>query len=70
MGHRAFLTFGLSVHDDLELEREADWLGYRILRHRGFSDAADLHEDEYEARYGSLPDSDDYLMAHLAGHVA
>jgi hypothetical protein len=69
LGHKLAGHIGMSAHDDVKLEREADWLGYKILRHRGLTDAADLHEDEYEARYRSLPDKDDYLMLHLVDYI-
>ena len=58
-----------AAHNDPQLEREADWLGFNILRHRGMHSAADLHEEEYRSRYGSLPGQDDYLMTDLADLV-
>lgn len=65
LGHKLAGHVGLSSHDNPEMEREADWLGYNILKNRGITSAADLHEEEYQARYGSLPDADSYLMKHL-----
>ena len=65
LGHKLAGHVGLSDHSNPHMEKEADWLGYKILRNRGIDSAADLHEEEYEARYGSRPDEDDYLMVHL-----
>lgn len=70
LGHKLAGHIGSSVHDDPQLEREADWVGYNILKHRGFQSAAELHRDEYEDRYGSLPHEDAYLMMHLTDYVA
>mgnify|MGYP005822444159 FL=1 len=71
LGHKlaGHLKGAQQDHRDAKIEKEADWLGYKILRHRNLNDAADLHLDEYEARYASLPDKDDYLMVHLSNYV-
>jgi hypothetical protein len=52
--HAHFLSKG--QNDDEE--READWLGYHLLLHKGFESAAELHKEEYMSRYHSDPSSD------------
>lgn len=69
LGHKLAGHVGLSNHDNPHMEKEADWLGYNILKNRGMNAAANLHEEEYEARYGSLPSEDNHLMTHLEGYT-
>jgi hypothetical protein len=69
LGHKLAGHAGKSDHSNPRLEKEADWLGYNILDYRGFSSAADLHEEEYEARYGTLPGEDDYLMSDIKKYI-
>jgi len=52
-------------HRDPVLEREADWVGYNILKNRGYDSAAGLHETEFEIRYGVKPDAVAGEMVHL-----
>ena len=54
---------------DEAIEREADWLGYNLLKRKGETSAADLHSQEYEARYDAPPGDHDELMAHLQKHL-
>ena len=69
LGHKRAGHVGIPNHNDPVMEKEADWIGYNILKNRGMS-AASLHKEEYEARYGSLPQEDDYLMTHLIKHIS
>ena len=71
LGHKlaGHLKGARQGHSDEKIEREADWLGYNILQQRGINSAAALHQVEDQARYGSLPKDDDYLMMHLIDHV-
>jgi len=69
LGHKLAGHAGKSDHSDPRMEKEADWLGYNILAQRGFSSAADLHEEEYEARYGTLPGEDNYLMSGIKKYI-
>lgn len=39
----------------IEMEREADWAGYQILKSTGRKSAASLHRDEFKERYGTFP---------------
>ena len=43
---------------ELEIEMEADWLGYKLLIAKGEVSAADLHREEYQSRYGTDPEDD------------
>ena len=52
-------------HRDPILEREADWVGYNILKNRGYEAAALLHKKEFEDRYGTSPDKVAGEMVHL-----
>lgn len=52
-------------HRDPILEREADWVGYNILKNRGYEAAASLHKKEFEDRYGTSPDKVEGEMVHL-----
>jgi hypothetical protein len=52
-------------HRDEKLEREADWVGYNLLRSKGLGSAADLHRDEYHARYGDFPEAHNELFSNL-----
>jgi len=54
---------------DEALEREADWLGYNLLKQKGETSAADIHSQEYEARYDAPPADHDELMTHLKKHL-
>lgn len=56
-------------HRDEVLEREADWLGYNLLKIQNRTNAAKLHREEYKARYGSLPEENNDLMTHLNKHL-
>ena len=42
----------------IQMEKEADFIGYNLLKSGGFKEAADLHFEEYQMRYGSSPDED------------
>jgi len=55
---------------DEAIEREADWLGYNLLKQKGETSAADIHSQEYEARYDAPPADHNELMAHLQKHLA
>ena len=59
------------AHDNRDevLEREADWLGYNLLKIQNRTNAAKLHREEYKVRYGSLPEENDDLMTHLNKHL-
>ena len=52
-------------HRDEKIEREADWVGYNLLRSKGHASAADLHREEYQARYGDFPEAHDELFLNL-----
>ena len=56
-------------HRDEKLEREADWVGYNLLRSKGMNSAADLHREEYNARYGDFPEAHDELFSNLKKFV-
>ena len=51
---------GKSAHamGDVDIEMEADWMGYKLLLSKGESSAADLHREEYQSRYGTDPEED------------
>tara|TARA_Y100000593_G_scaffold25146_2_gene50151 strand:+ start:20355 stop:20780 length:426 start_codon:yes stop_codon:yes gene_type:complete len=40
------------------IEKEADWLGHKLLCQLDEVSAASLHRDEYHARYGLFPEDD------------
>jgi len=65
LGHKLAGHVGLSNHDNPHMEKEADWLGFNILKTRSQISAAKLHEEEYYARYSTMPEDDDHLMKHL-----
>ena len=52
-------------HRDEKIEKEADWLGYNLLKSKGYGSAATLHHEEYYARYGTFPEDDDKLFLNL-----
>lgn len=52
-------------HRDEKIEREADWVGYNLLKSKGYGTAAELHREEYQARYGDFPESHDELFSNL-----
>lgn len=64
LGHKLAGHVGMSNHDNPEMEREADWIGYNILKNRNMPAAA-LHEEEYIARYNNPPHEDEDKMSHL-----
>lgn len=41
-----------------QMEKEADFIGYNLLKSGGFEEAACLHFEEYQLRYGLSPDED------------
>jgi hypothetical protein len=47
-----------------DMEKEADWIGHRILKEAGHHSASRLHRDEYKARYGIFPEREG-KMRHL-----
>lgn len=58
LGHyRAGHAVDAHAQGNINIEKEADWLGYQLLVDAGHS-AASLHKEEYQARYGSDPDED------------
>ena len=64
LGHKLAGHVGISSHDNPKMEKEADWLGYNILKNRNMP-ASSLHEEEYIARYNNHPKDDDHKMEHL-----
>lgn len=65
LGHKR-AGHGHTQDSGSDIEKEADWIGYNILKNRGHK-AAGLHEEEYHARYNTHPSDDDDLMSHLSG---
>ena len=59
------------AHDERneKLEREADWLGYNLLKKQGKQSAAELHRKEYNERYTSFPEDNDDIMTHLNKYI-
>ena len=60
---------GKSAHakGDVDIEMEADWLGYRLLISKGERTAAELHREEYQSRYGSDPEEDSVKFEEKLG---
>ena len=59
IGHQIANHTSLSSHNkNLEEEKEADWLGYHLLLHKGFETAANIHREEYISRYQCEPRDD------------
>lgn len=50
----------MTAHEscEIEIEMEADWLGFKLLINKGEISAADLHREEYQLRYGTDPEDD------------
>ena len=55
--------------DPADVEREADWLGSMILKEHGLINAHDLHNEEYQNRYGSTVQADDELFRIKLGKL-
>jgi len=67
IGHyRAGHAKNAHAQGDINIEKEADWLGYKLLSDMSHS-AADLHREEYQARYNSDPDEDSVELEEKLG---
>lgn len=55
--------------ESVNIEKEADWLGHKILHHHDNPSAAALHKEEYILRYDSSPDGDVVLEEKLRKFV-
>ena len=44
-----------------DIEREADQIGYKLLCESPFKEAVMLYREEYNARYGCMPEDDDII---------
>ena len=59
LGHyRAGHSMQAHLAGSIEIEMEADWIGYKLLLSKGETTAADLHREEYQFRYGNFPEAD------------
>ena len=48
----------LLAHDNINIEKEADWIGCQLLSTSNYASAARLHKEEYFERYGTDPELD------------
>jgi hypothetical protein len=65
-GHGSVTNETREAHN---IEQEADWLGYFLLKNKKMFSAAKLHEEEYVLRYGIPPYFCDKTMKHIRNLV-
>ena len=53
----------------IDIEKEADWLGYKLLSSLEYESAAQLHKEEYRERYGTDPDHDSVKFKEKLGKL-